>query len=45
MLSPFAYDPILPDGGEMPPAVARFVEWLEQEAAHFRDAPLSQVSC
>lgn len=36
--SPFAYDLILPDDGKVPPAVARFTEWLEQEAASFRDA-------
>ena len=40
LASPFAYDLLLPDEGEMPPAVARFVEWLAQEAAHFRDDPL-----
>ncbi|MEH6641133.1 LysR substrate-binding domain-containing protein [Vreelandella glaciei] len=40
LASPFAYDLILPDDGEMPAAVARFVEWLAQEAAHFRDEPL-----
>lgn len=38
--SPFAYDLILPADGEAPMAVARFVEWLAREAAHFRDTPL-----
>ncbi|MCH4811714.1 LysR substrate-binding domain-containing protein [Vreelandella neptunia] len=38
--SPFAYDLILPSDGEAPPAVARFIGWLTQEAAHFRDASL-----
>lgn len=36
LASPFAYDLILPSEGEAPPAVARFIEWLEQEAAYFR---------
>lgn len=37
LASPFAYELILPSEGVTPPAVARFIEWLEQEAAHFRD--------
>lgn len=36
LASPFAYELILPSEGVTPPAVARFIEWLEQEAAHFR---------
>lgn len=35
LISPFSYDLILPTEGETPPAVARFTEWLEQEAALF----------
>ncbi|MCO7247094.1 LysR substrate-binding domain-containing protein [Halomonas sp. Mc5H-6] len=38
--SPFAYELILPSEGVTPPAVARFIEWLEQEAAHFRGTAL-----
>ncbi|MGE6608608.1 LysR family transcriptional regulator [Halomonas sp. NPDC076908] len=41
--SPFAYDLILPTDGEAPMAVARFVEWLENEAAQFRDEPLKRT--
>lgn len=37
LASPFAYELIFPAEGETPPAVARFIEWLEQEAALFRD--------
>ncbi len=37
LISPFAYDLILPPDGEMPPAVGRFTEWLAQEAALFRN--------
>lgn len=37
LASPFAYELILPSDGETPPAVARFVEWLEQEATLFRN--------
>ncbi|MGQ7260776.1 LysR substrate-binding domain-containing protein [Vreelandella sp. V005] len=40
LASPFAYELILPSEGVTPPAVARFIEWLEQEATHFRGAPL-----
>ncbi|MCW4149891.1 LysR substrate-binding domain-containing protein [Vreelandella janggokensis] len=38
LASPFAYELILPSEGVTPPAVARFIEWLEQEAARFRGA-------
>lgn len=37
LTSPFAYDLILPAEGETPPEVARFIEWLVQEVALFRD--------
>lgn len=40
LTSPFAYELILPNDGEVPPAVARFSEWLAQEAASFRDTSL-----
>lgn len=40
LASPFTYELILPYEGLTPPAVARFIEWLKQEAAHFRNAPL-----
>tara|TARA_R110002020_G_scaffold475294_2_gene709440 strand:+ start:148 stop:1083 length:936 start_codon:yes stop_codon:yes gene_type:complete len=40
LASPFAYELILPSNGEAPPAVARFTEWLEHEAASFRDTSL-----
>lgn len=40
LASPFAYELILPSDGEAPPAVARFVEWLEQEAAVFRNTSM-----
>lgn len=39
LASPFAYELILPCEGVTPPAAARFIEWLGQEAAHFRDTP------
>lgn len=38
LASSFAYELILPSDGEAPPAVARFSEWLEQEASSFRGA-------
>lgn len=37
LVSPFAYELILPPEGVAPPPVARFIHWLEQEVAHFRD--------
>ncbi|OAZ91436.1 LysR family transcriptional regulator [Halomonas sp. G11] len=40
LASPFAYELVLPSEGVTPPAVARFIEWLEQEAAHFRGTAL-----
>lgn len=40
LASPFAYELVLPSEGVTPPAVARFIEWLEQEAARFRDTSL-----
>ncbi|SDO24498.1 LysR substrate-binding domain-containing protein [Vreelandella arcis] len=40
LASAFSYDLILPAEGDAPPAVARFTEWLEHEAASFRDASL-----
>lgn len=36
LASPLTYDLLLPIEGDMPPAVARFVTWLQQEATHFR---------
>ncbi|MBP5979285.1 MAG: LysR family transcriptional regulator [Halomonas sp.] len=40
LASRFAYDLILPTNGEAPEAARRFSEWLTQEAARFKDAPL-----
>ncbi|MDQ7733345.1 LysR substrate-binding domain-containing protein [Halomonas sp. SpR1] len=40
LASSFAYELILPCEGVTPPAVSRFIEWLEQEAARFRGASL-----
>jgi LysR family transcriptional regulator, glycine cleavage system transcriptional activator len=37
LASPFTYELILPKDGKTPPAIARFVEWLEQEATLFRN--------
>ena len=40
LVSPFAYELILPSEGVTPPEVARFIKWLEQEVARFRSASL-----
>ncbi|WP_417421462.1 LysR substrate-binding domain-containing protein [Halomonas sp.] len=39
LVSRSGYDLILPVHGEAPEAVRRFVEWLTQEAARFKDTP------
>ncbi|MDW5377511.1 LysR substrate-binding domain-containing protein [Halomonas sp. HP20-15] len=36
--SPFTYDLILPAAGSAPPTVRRFIEWLSDEAAQFRES-------
>nr|WP_297459927.1 LysR substrate-binding domain-containing protein [uncultured Halomonas sp.] len=35
--SPFTYDLILPAAGSAPPMVQRFIDWLVEEAARFRE--------